>query len=226
MIEPTELGLFPLSVVLLPGEVAPLHIFEERYKLLFNELMDGGEFGTILVEEEGLRERGCSARLAEVIERMDDGRLNVLVQGARRFRLLEIREPEDLGSTYLTGVVEFFDDDEPEAPQELVAKALEAFRRMLVLMDVPSPREPAGEGPSHFVSPLQSISGRRSSRSSSRPSASSSGSRRCSPSWRRCCRGWSSVASAKARSAATARDTSRRSATERPRARRAPPRTD
>jgi Lon protease-like protein len=150
MIEPTELGLFPLSVVLLPGEVAPLHIFEERYKLLFNELMDGGEFGTILVEEEGLRERGCSARLAQLIERMDDGRLNVLVQGARRFRLLEIREPEDLGSTYLTGVVEFFDDDEPEAPQELVAKALEAFRRMLVLMDVPSPREPAGEGPLSF----------------------------------------------------------------------------
>lgn len=150
MIEPTELGLFPLSVVLLPGEVAPLHIFEERYKLLFNELMDGGEFGTILVEEEGLRERGCSARLAQVIERMDDGRLNVLVQGARRFRLLEIREPEDLGSTYLTGVVEFFDDDEPEAPQELVAKALEAFRRMLVLMDVPSPREPAGDGPLSF----------------------------------------------------------------------------
>jgi Lon protease-like protein len=145
-----ELGLFPLSVVLLPGEVAPLHIFEERYKLLFNELMDGGEFGTILVEEEGLRERGCSARLAQVIERMDDGRLNVLVQGARRFRLLEIREPEDLGSTYLTGVVEFFDDDEPEAPQELVAKALEGFLRMLLLMDVPSPREPAGDGPLSF----------------------------------------------------------------------------
>ena len=150
MIEPTELGLFPLSVVLLPGEVAPLHIFEERYKLLFNELMDGGEFGTILVEEEGLRERGCSARLAQVIERLDDGRLNVLVQGARRFRLLEIREPEDLGSTYLTGVVEFFDDDEPEAPQELAARTLAAFRGMLLLMDVPSPREPAGDGPLSF----------------------------------------------------------------------------
>ena len=150
MIESTELGLFPLSVVLLPGEVAPLHVFEERYKLLFNELMDGGEFGTILVEEEGLRERGCSARLAQLIERLDDGRLNVLVQGARRFRLLEIREPEDLGTTYLTGVVEFFDDDEPEAPQELVAKALQAFRRMLQLMDVPSPREPAGDGPLSF----------------------------------------------------------------------------
>ena len=150
MIESTELGLFPLSVVLLPGEVAPLHIFEERYKLLFNELMDGGEFGTILVEEEGLRERGCSARLAQLIERLDDGRLNVLVQGARRFRLLEIREPEDLGTTYLTGVVEFFDDDEPEAPQELVTKTLQAFRRMLLLMDVPSPREPAGDGPLSF----------------------------------------------------------------------------
>ena len=147
---PTELGLFPLSVVLLPGEVAPLHIFEERYKLLFSELVDGGEFGTILVEEEGLRERGCSARLAQVIERLDDGHLNVLVQGARRFRLLEIHEPKNIEATYLTGVVEFFEDDEPEVPLELAAEALEAFRRMLLLMDVQSPREPVGEGPLSF----------------------------------------------------------------------------
>jgi Lon protease-like protein len=147
---PMELGLFPLSVVLLPGEVAPLHIFEERYKILFSELVDGREFGAILVEEEGLRECGCSARLAQVIERLDDGHLNVLVQGARRFRLLEIREPENLGATYLTGVVEFFEDDEPEVPPELAAEALETFRRMLLLMDVQSPREPAGEGPLSF----------------------------------------------------------------------------
>jgi Lon protease-like protein len=144
-----ELGLFPLNAVLLPGEIAPLHIFEERYKLLFSEVMDGGEFGVILVEEEGLREHGCSARLAEVIDRLEDDRLNVLVQGVQRFRLLEMMEPEDLETNYLQGVVEFYDDDEPGASQELVADVLEALRGMLLLMDIPS-SEPAGEGPLSF----------------------------------------------------------------------------
>lgn len=144
-----ELGLFPLDVVLLPGEIAPLHVFEERYKRLFSDVMDGGQFGVILVEEEGLREYGCSARLAEVIERLEDDALNVLVQGVRRFRLLETIEPEDLEAHYLQGVVEFYDDDEPAASQELVAEVLEALRGMLLLMDIPS-SEPAGEGPLSF----------------------------------------------------------------------------
>ena len=145
-----ELGLFPLNVVLLPGEIAPLHIFEERYKRLFSDVMDGGEFGLILVEEEGLREYGCSARLAEVIQRLEDDCLNVLVQGVRRFRLLEMMEPEDLEADYLQGVVEFYDDDEPGASQELVAEVLEALRGMLLLMDIQSSLEPAGEGPLSF----------------------------------------------------------------------------
>jgi Lon protease-like protein len=146
-----ELGLFPLTMALLPGEVIPLHIFEERYKLLFNELMDGGEFGAVLVEKEGLRECGCSARIAELVERLDDGRMNVLVQGDRRFRLKEIKQPdEDLEGHYMTAVVEFFDDDVPEAAPELAAAALEAFRKVLLLMDVADTREPTSEGPLSF----------------------------------------------------------------------------
>ncbi len=145
-----ELGLFPLQTVLLPGEVMPLHIFEERYKLLFNELMDGGEFGALLVEEKGIREHGCAARVAELVERLEDGRMNVLVEGDRRFRLLEIQAPEDLEERYLTGVVEYFDDEEPEASPERADRALQVFRRMLTLMDVADPRRPSGQGPLSF----------------------------------------------------------------------------
>ncbi len=145
-----ELGLFPLSMALLPGEVVPLHIFEERYKLLFNELMDGGAFGTVLVEKEGLREIGCSAVIAELIERLDDGRMNVLVQGTRRFRLLEIHQPEDLEAHYVTALVEYVDDEVSDASPELMAATLEAFRRVLILMDAASTAEPPGEGPLSF----------------------------------------------------------------------------
>jgi Lon protease-like protein len=144
------LGLFPLGIVLLPGEVVPLHIFEERYKRLVNERLDGGAFGIVLADDEGARECGCTARVAELLEELDDGRMNILVQGGRRFRVTDLRQPEDPESEYLSGVVEYFDDADPEAPEQLRGAVLEAFRKMLVLMDVESPREPLGDEPLSF----------------------------------------------------------------------------
>jgi Lon protease-like protein len=78
--------LFPLGLVLLPGESVPLHIFEERYKL---------------------REVGCSARITRVLERFDDGRLNILVEGTTPFRLE--RRIGDL--PYPAGDVELLEDE-------------------------------------------------------------------------------------------------------------------
>ena len=145
-----SLGLFPLGLVLLPGEVVPLHIFEERYKLLVQERLDGGELGIVLVEDGALRECGCSARVAELLEELDDGRLNILLEGGRRFRLLELRPPDDPQTEYLSGLIDYYEDEEPEAPAELRAGLLEVFRKMLLLMDVESPQEPGGDGPLSF----------------------------------------------------------------------------
>ena len=144
------LGLFPLGIVLLPGEVVPLHIFEERYKLLVQERLDGGEFGILLADDDGARECGCTARVAELIEEMDDGRMNILVEGGRRFRVVELRPPDDPAAEYLSGIVEYYDDVDPDAPEQLHDAVLDAFRKMLVLMDVESPRQPAGAQPLSF----------------------------------------------------------------------------
>jgi Lon protease-like protein len=144
------LALFPLGLVLLPGEVVPLHIFEERYKLLIVERRDEGEFGILLSEDDELRECGCAASVAEVIETFDDGRMNVLVQGGRRFRVLELREPDDPAGEYLSALVEYYDDAIADTPPQLRAALLDVFRKMLLLMDVEAPREPAGEGPLSF----------------------------------------------------------------------------
>src|SRR4051812_6665768 len=84
-----RLPLFPLGLVLLPEEVVPLHIFEERYKLMIGECLDDGtEFGILWMADDGLREVGCTARVTKLIERMEDGRMNILVQGAEPFRLV------------------------------------------------------------------------------------------------------------------------------------------
>lgn len=145
------LGLFPLGLVLLPGEVVPLHIFEERYKRLIHERESGGEFGIVLVEDDGLRECGCAARVADVVERLDDGRMNILVQGVRRFRIVELREPQDSEREYLSAVVEYYDDRiEDEPPATLKKHVAATFRRMLTLMDVEAPRRREGAGPLSF----------------------------------------------------------------------------
>src|SRR5215213_336699 len=81
--------LFPLGIVLLPSEVVPLHIFEERYKLMIGECIDSdGEFGIVWLSDDRLHETGCTARVTQVLDRFDDGRMNVLVTGGRPFRLL------------------------------------------------------------------------------------------------------------------------------------------
>jgi Lon protease-like protein len=146
----TLLGLFPLGLVLLPGEVIPLHIFEERYKLLVEQCLDGGELGIVFAENDALRQCGCTARVSELVEQLDDGRMNILVEGGRRFRLLALHTPDDPAADYLRGTVAYYEDNEPTAPDELRAGVLEVYRAMLELMDVETPREPAGEGSLSF----------------------------------------------------------------------------
>jgi Lon protease-like protein len=103
--------LFPLGLVLLPHELVPLHIFEERYKLMIGECLDEQrEFGIVWLSDDGLKETGCSARIARVLERFEDGRLNILVEGTEPFRLL--RRIEDL--PYPAGDVEVLPNDADE----------------------------------------------------------------------------------------------------------------
>jgi Lon protease-like protein len=100
--------LFPLGIVLLPGEAVPLHIFEERYKQMIGECLDEDrEFGIIWLSDDELKEVGCGARISRVLERFEDGRLNILVEGTTPFRLE--RRIGDLA--YPAGDVELLDDE-------------------------------------------------------------------------------------------------------------------
>jgi Lon protease-like protein len=110
----TELSrfpLFPLGLVLLPGEAVPLHIFEERYKLMIGECLDEErEFGIVWLADDALKDVGCCARIAQVLDRFDDGRLNIVVEGTTPFRLE--RRIGDL--PYPAGDVVLLDDEDAE----------------------------------------------------------------------------------------------------------------
>ena len=117
--------LFPLGLVLLPGEVVPLHIFEERYKVMIGECLDAGrEFGILWLSDDGLKEVGCSAEISELLERMDDGGMNILVQGARPFRLLRRIDALD----YPAGDVELLDEDPATAEPSAGTRRASATR--------------------------------------------------------------------------------------------------
>ena len=83
-----DFPLFPLGLVALPTELVPLHIFEERYKTMIARVLEEeGEFGIVWVADDGLRDIGCACEIAEVLERMPDGRINLVARGTRPFRI-------------------------------------------------------------------------------------------------------------------------------------------
>lgn len=129
--------LFPLGIVALPSESVPLHVFEDRYKRMIERCLSAepesveSEFGIVWLSDAELKEVGCACRIERVLERMDDGRLNILARGTRPFRLLERQHD----FAYPAGVVEFL-ADEPEPAQseddEVVgASARELYRELV-----------------------------------------------------------------------------------------------
>jgi Lon protease-like protein len=123
----SEIGLFPLPVVLLPTEELPLHIFESRYRELIGEcLADDREFGLVYADEDGIRDVGTRASVTQVLARFEDGRLNVLVRGRERFRLLELTG----GRSFQTGEVSPLVDDPDPADARSIERALELFGRL------------------------------------------------------------------------------------------------
>jgi Lon protease-like protein len=137
-----EIGLFPLGIVLLPTERIPLHIFEPRYKELIGEcLEDDSDFGLVYADEDGVREIGTRAHVTEVIERLDDGRLNVLVEGGERFRVQRITR----GRSFMTAEVEPL-EDEDDRPGKAAARAVGSFRALAALAGA-EPEDPDESSP-------------------------------------------------------------------------------
>lgn len=123
-----DFPLFPLGLVALPSELVPLHIFEERYKTLIGECLEReAEFGILWLSDEGLRPIGCACEITEVLERHEDGRMNILTRGTRPFRLVERQEH----LPYPAGTVEFLDDKQEEPDRSAADGARRAYAELV-----------------------------------------------------------------------------------------------
>lgn len=128
------LPLFPLQLVVFPRTQLPLHVFEERYKEMVGEaIANQTEFGIVLAKEDGIVNAGCTVVVDKVVTKYEDGRMDIMTRGARRFEIVLLNEEK----AYLRGEVQFFDDDEPgPAPETLQHEALLRYRELLELGDM------------------------------------------------------------------------------------------
>jgi Lon protease-like protein len=129
---PELIPLFPLQVVLFPKTALPLHIFEPRYREMIGECVEQRKaFGVVLVREKGFARSGCTADIAEVTKRYDDGRLDIVTVGQRRFEVLKTDEKR----SFLRGNVKFFEDDGAGPTVEQRQRAAELQSELLKLAD-------------------------------------------------------------------------------------------
>ena len=124
----SDIPLFPLNVVLMPGAPLPLHIFEDRYKQMVNECLEQeSEFGMVFADESGTREVGCTARIVELVARYEDGRMLILVEGSRRFRLNNVLT----GKPYYMGEIDFFEEEAEEDVNALAEECIALLERVV-----------------------------------------------------------------------------------------------
>src|SRR3569833_1667567 len=110
-----EIGLFPLGIVLLPSVCVSFFFFEDRYRELMGVcFVFVWVFGLLYADEGGIREVGTRARVAAILEQFDDGRMNIVVEGVRRFAGDRLTK----GRSFLAAGVADVEDEGREAVDE------------------------------------------------------------------------------------------------------------
>jgi ATP-dependent Lon protease len=148
---PDRIPLFPLNVVLLPGAALPLHIFEPRYReMVKNCLEQKSDFGILLSLPKGLARMGCTAGILEVLNRQEDGSMDILTIGRAPFRVLQLITEAAL----LEGHVEYLEDRDSEASPAIHEELVELYEtcHTLVFGDYPKNLDAdAAQKPSYVI---------------------------------------------------------------------------
>jgi Lon protease-like protein len=149
------LPLFPLQVVVFPRTQLPLHIFEERYKTMVGEaIATHSEFGIVLAKDDGIVNAGCTVVVEKVLKTYQDGRMDILTSGRRRFEIVMLNQEKE----YLQGEVEFFDDEDAQpAPEEVQHMALAQYKNLAEIGELPNFSEPDLNDPQLSFQLAQSI---------------------------------------------------------------------
>lgn len=125
------IAIFPLELVLFPGEALPLHIFEPRYKEMIAECMaEKRPFGVVRGKEDTIADIGCTAEIIGIKKTYEDGRLDIETAGRRRFEILQTNEER----SFLRAEVMYQEDEPGGAPPDDVQQALTLHMEIVQLV--------------------------------------------------------------------------------------------
>ncbi|MFC2130209.1 LON peptidase substrate-binding domain-containing protein [Bacteroidota bacterium] len=128
-----KIGLFPIKNVLFPKSVLPLHVFEGRYIRLINlSFKNDIPFGINLKESGRIQEFGCLAKVTEVVRHFDDGRMDILLEGLTRYKILK-REKGDSG--YDIAEITLIQDEDESLNSNLFLKCIETYNSLADLLN-------------------------------------------------------------------------------------------
>ena len=128
---PDRISLFPLNVVLFPGELLPLHIFEPRYRRMVRACLDEkSPFGMLLALPNGVAHVGCSAEILEVTKRYEDGRMDILTVGRDPYRVVDLFTEDPL----LEGSIDYLEDEDSQVDLQNRAKLMELYEVCYTLL--------------------------------------------------------------------------------------------
>ena len=145
---PERIPLFPLNVVLFPGEQLPLHIFEPRYRRMTRECLEAkSPFGMLLALPNGVVRVGCTAEIVDIVKKYEDGRMDILTVGRDAFRILELFTDDPL----LQGQIDYLEDHDSLLAPVKSQRLIEAYETCHTLLFSELPRNFDGIAPEHLA---------------------------------------------------------------------------
>lgn len=146
-----RIPIFPLSIVLFPGQAMPLHIFELRYREMTRHCVDTqSPFGVVFFHANAIAQTGCTALIVKILKEYEDGRSDILTAGQQAFRLIDTHSEK----AYTEADVEYLEDDLSGIDPAVTAELAELFNqchRTLYREDPPPFETEAGMSLSYYV---------------------------------------------------------------------------
>ena len=131
--EIVDIQLFPIGITILPKDMVPFHIFEERYKKMVSDcIKNNTEFGIVYKSpNKSFVNIGCSVKIDKVHKKYDDGRYDIILRGMKRFRIVSSKKYHDIWHSEISYIDEKYDS----VNKKYFSKIHDKYLKLLILLN-------------------------------------------------------------------------------------------